>query len=279
MAGGVAPSTGWGPSWYTPADVAQVAPWGWAPLNEEYEVAILVDPRFYTSGGHPLFARLTYAGALDAAARLGAGLILPQQVAEQQQRARVAVPGVYLPDDAIRSSARGALAHRAGETPAEWDQRLRNAGMTSEPWALHHDEVFWERLGSWEPGELVAGAGKHWVAGAPPGRAWLAGWWNGSSFIQPIPNPSDRGFHDSGHHDYGTTTIVVRRRDGQPLPANWGHGAAPAGPPATVPTSAVSSGALGVGLALAGIVGGAALLAWHLTTRGHGARVQARAIL
>jgi hypothetical protein len=211
-------SSSFGPSWLTPPSSAEVGPHGWAPLDDEFEIAHVVDPRFHLPNGEPIFARLTYAGALEVAAREGAALISGPQVAELQQKG-IQVGGVYLPDAAIRAAAAGPLARRPGEPMEEWDQRLRNAGMTSLSWALHHDAVFWSRLGSWPAGALVAGAGKHWVAGAPTGRAWLMGWWDASTgkFIQGLPNPGDAGFHDDSHHDYGTTTVLVRRRDGAPM--------------------------------------------------------------
>ena len=208
-------SSSFGPSWLTPPSSAEVGPHGWAPLDNEWEIAHVVDPRFHLPNGEPIFARLTYAGALEVARREGASLISGAQVAELQQKG-IQVGGVYLPDAVIRAAAAGPLARRPGEPLELWDQRLRNAGMTSLSWALHHDEVFWQRLGSWPAGALVAGAGKHWVAGAPAGRAWLMGWWDASTgkFIQGEPHPGDAGFHDDSHHDYGTTTVLVRRRDG-----------------------------------------------------------------
>ena len=249
--------TSFGPSWFTPPSAAEVAPWGWAPLDAEFEIAIIVDPRVHLANGAPLLARLTYSGALEVAAREHAALISPEQVAELQQKG-IQVSPVFLPDAAIRASAAGILARRPGESPAAWDQRLRTAGMTSEAWAVHHDEVFWSRLGVWPAGQLVAGAGKHWVAGAPLGRAWLMGWWSGGKFIQGMPHAGDAGFHDSGHHDYATTTSLVRRRDGRPMePGGGSLGGLQAG----LTGSGVSSGGwLAAGLALAL---GATVAGWY----------------
>jgi hypothetical protein len=216
-------ASSFGPSWFTPPSAAAVGPWGWIPLDAEHELAWIVDTRIHLANGAPLFARLTYRGALEVAARDGAHLIHADQVAELQQKG-IQVSPVFLPDASIRAAASGILARRAGETPEAWDQRLRTAGMTSLAWALHHDGVFWSRLGTWPAGALVAGAGKHWVMGAPEGRAWLMGWWSGGKFVQGAPPPGAAGFHDDSHHDYATTTILVRRRDGSPMPAPSGGG-------------------------------------------------------
>lgn len=254
----VDPTESFGPSWSTPAAAAEVGPWGWAPLDDDYEIAYVVDPRLlHLTNGEPLFARLTYADALGVAAREHAQLIWPEMVAELQARAAIAVPPVTLPDAAIRSSARGVLARRDGESYDAWDLRLRNAGMLTESWARHHDEEFWRRLGAWPVGQLVAGAGKHWVAGAPANRAWLMGWWQGRYFIQPFPAFDSHGFHDASHHDYATTTILVRRRDGRPMPE---RGTLPA-PLSTVRGSSASSAA-----AVVGLLTGGALLAWYVAT-------------
>ena len=222
--------TSFGPSWQTPASVAEVAPLGWAALDAEHEIAIVVDPRVRLPNGAPIFARLTYRSALEVAARERARLISREEVQELQERAGIVGPLVALPDDAIRASAAGPLAQRAGESRTDWDQRLRGAGMLSLSWALHHDGRWWSKVGSWPAGALVARAGKHWIDGAPPGFSFLFGWWNGSKWIQTAPPPgATRAFHDDQHHDYATTTILVRRRDGQAIGPSTTSGAAAAG--------------------------------------------------
>jgi len=220
-------TSSYGPSWQTPASAAEVAPWGWAPLDDEHEIAIVVDPRVHLPNGAPLFARLTYRSALEVAARERARLISREEVQELQQRAGIVGPLVALPDDALRSNASGPLAQRSGETRQEWDQRLRGAGMTSLAWALHHDERWWGKVATWPAGALVARAGKHWVDGAPRGFSFLFGWWDGSRWIQTAPPPgATSAFHDDQHHDYATTTILVRRRDGGAIASSSSSGSA-----------------------------------------------------
>ncbi len=265
------PATNFGPNWWTPPESAAVAPWGWTPLDDTYEIAHTIDTRIQLPNGAPLFARLTYAGALALAARERAALISPDQLAELHARASVELPPITLPDAQIRASARGILARRDGETAADWDQRLRNAGMTSEAWAAHHDERLWAQLCAGSAGQpcgfgvrgaLIANVGKSWVAGAPPGRAWLMGWWTPrTGWIQPMPHPGDHGFHDDSHHDYATTTILVSRRDGQPMPTQ-GDGSPLGGAiGGAVPGS--SSSSVGWALGALGLVLGVSLGAWY----------------
>jgi hypothetical protein len=244
VSGSLEPAASFGPAWFTPPAAAVVAPWGWIPLDDTYEVAWLVDQRYQLPGGLSVFARLMYRAALDVAQRERAALISREQVIQIQEQSGIAAPPIALPDDAIRSSASGSLARRDGETQATWDQRLRGAGMTSLSWALHHDARFWARVGRWPAGELVAGAGKHWIRGAPKGYAFLFGWWNGAKWIQTAPpEGTATAFHDDGHHDYATTTILVRRRDGAPMND---HGSGSAG--WVVAALAAGTGALVIGL-------------------------------
>lgn len=256
------PVTSFGPNWWTPPASAAVAPWGWTALDETYEIAHTIDTRRTLPNGAPLFARLTYAGALDLAERERAALISPEQLAELHARAQVEPAPITLPDDAIRASARGILARRDGETLADWDQRLRNAGMTSEAWAAHHDARLWAALGAWPTGALVGNVGKSWVAGAPSGRAWLMGWWRGNGWIQPMPHAGDSGFHDSSHHDYATTTILVRRRDGLPMPAQGGGSTLGGAIGGALPSGSSGSSA-GWALGALGLVLGVSLGAWY----------------
>lgn len=262
LSGSFAPQSvdSFGGPWATSVDAAEIAPWGWAPLDDTYEIAHVIDSSVRLEDGSPIFASLTYRDALEVASREGARLISPAQVAQLHRQASREPSPVTLPDAEIRAAARLILARRAGETPAQWDQRLRNAGMTSQAWAAHHSKEYFRRLGSLpEPGELVANAGKHWVDGAPAGRAWLMGWWNGSGFIQPLPPPGSHGWHDDGHHDYATTTILVRRRDGLPIPAPPGS-ATGVGSGSSSSARSSAAGWLVGALALGG---GVALAAWY----------------
>lgn len=167
----------------------------WVPLGERW---ITLEPlRDNATGG---YAHLTYAGALDAAAALGARL-----------------PSV---DDIMRLHAVGhelrpvtlpsiAMLHEAG-IPMSAIDAYRNANMCGIDWCRIHDDAARAQLASWDGRKPLANAGKHWVCGAPPGRAYLMGWWMGGRWIQPPPAPGSQGPHDRGHTDYSMCTILVR---------------------------------------------------------------------
>ena len=182
----------------TPPEVAEVHPSGWCELVPGIEVTKLrlVDPRYRLESGEPLFARLTYAGALAAAERLGASLPSRQDVYATRDHGKVFEP-VTLPISSSLARSR------------------------------QHDVEFWRRLRSsgWGGGNVVVNCGKQWVSGAPKGRAYLAGWWTahleqfsktrrGAGWIQEgaLDGP---GPHLDGHHDYATTTMLVRPTGGR----------------------------------------------------------------
>ena len=137
------------------------------------------------------FARLTYRDAVRLADERGMQL---------------------LSADALEAMREGATVLRPVTLPATNDMR-------SAEWSRRHDERVSALLeGVHGP---VIGIGKHWIAGAPPGRAWLMGWWvddvaaygstrKGPGWVQPRPAPGSRGAHDDLHHDYATTTILMR---------------------------------------------------------------------
>ncbi len=190
-----------------PAD-AEVHASGWAPLPGGLEVTRLplVDARY--PGGR-LFARLTYRDALTAAHRHGATLPTATQM-DQLHLASIVLPPHPLP---------------AGPQ------------MTSLEWSERHDAAIWPALATWDRDVPVAGVGKSWIAGAPPGRAYLMGWWatdvsrfgssrKGPGWVQQPSQPGSPGPHLDSHHDYGTTTLLVRPalHDTDPAPrpgAGW----------------------------------------------------------
>jgi hypothetical protein len=108
-------------------------------------------------------------------------------------------------------------------TSAEIDE-LRAVGVQLQPYlgtpraendvehSQRHDfNVFLQKseLG-WDGSAPLAGAGKHWIAGAPAGRSRLKGWDKdgagpGLEWWQP-----DQVAHNRAHFDDGTTTMVVR---------------------------------------------------------------------
>jgi hypothetical protein len=200
---------------------------GWVALpGTSLEVVRLplVDMRLALPSGMPMFARLDYRSALAWCERHGCRLIDKLELDAYREASTVLRP-VLLPDAAQRQ----ASPRRPGESNQAWDGRLR-AGMTTVAWSERHDTKVWEQLSalSWNGTTLIFGAGKHWIRGAPKGRSWLMGWWRGSEtparneYWQKPPQ-SVNGPHDDRHHDYGTTTLVVR--DGTGIPAGDGaHG-------------------------------------------------------
>lgn len=179
----------------THPDEAELHPAGWAPLADDLEVTRLplVDREHRLEDGTPLFARLTYLGASRVALREGARLPTRDEV---------------------------RLLHVVGLQLEPVTMPITGEIAGSE----RHDREVWRRLRAlgWDGGKVVSGAGKHWISGAPPGRAWLAGWWTsqlgryvpgrrGPGWVQEGAT-SGQGPHNDGHHDYGTTTILVRQR-------------------------------------------------------------------
>lgn len=189
-----------GPIHLTHPDDADLHPAGWAHLLDgpgpgsgvEITRLPLIDRTRRLDDGTYLFARLTYLGALRVAARLGASL--PSR------------------DEVYRLHAVGLQVE-----PITMPITATLAGSEK------HDRELWRRLRAlgWHGGLPVSGAGKHWIAGAPAGRAYLAGWWTrrleafspsrrGPGWVQEGAT-SGKGPHDDQHHDYGTTTMLVRR--------------------------------------------------------------------
>lgn len=187
---------------------AEVDRSGWYGLDADTEVTRvpLVDSGARLNDGTKLFARLTYRDALAVAGRLGARLIDRHELELVRQVATIIEPYPLTAD----------------------------ARMTSLEWSERHDIEVWRRIraAGWTGGLPVLGAGKHWIAGAPRGRAHLMGWWTehlerygarrGAGWVQQPSPVGGAGPHDEHHHDYATTTMLVRSRGG--------HGDAPAGP-------------------------------------------------
>lgn len=179
---------------------AEVDRSGWYGLDVDTEVTRvpLVDSGARLDDGTKLFARLTYRDALAVAARLGARLIDRHELELVRQ-----------------------VATRIEPYPLTADAR-----MTSLEWSERHDIEVWRRVraAGWTGGPPVLGAGKHWIAGAPAGRAHLMGWWTehlerygarrGAGWVQQPSPVGGSGPHDDSHHDYATTTMLVRARGG-----------------------------------------------------------------
>ncbi len=131
--------------------------------------------------GH-LFARLNYAQALEFAASQGGRLPTSAEIDELRSLGLQLKPYLGTPK---------------AENDIEHSRR-------------HDFDVFRQLAEHGWDGELpVAGAGKHWIAGAPEGRSRLKGWDKdgggpGLEWWQP-----DQVAHNRGHFDDGTTTMVV----------------------------------------------------------------------
>jgi peptidoglycan hydrolase-like protein with peptidoglycan-binding domain len=226
-------------AYLTPLDA--LSPPAWLPLAPG--TAITAEPLRDARTG--LYARLSYRSALAAARAAGASLPTPDDIealhALASQGRAVELPPVTLPTPAM-VRATGYEGPAVGEDYADAAQRMRVASMRSEAWCRLHDDTVATALAAarWDGGRPVAGAGKHWVAGAPSGRAYLMGWWQGGKWIQPRPPVGARGFHDDLYTDYATTTLLVRRsptasRDGWdplavPLPSPHYSPGRPSGP-------------------------------------------------
>ncbi len=176
---------------------------GWARVGD---IWLSVEPlRDASTGG---YAHLCYRGALEALERLGATMATAGDI-DALRDAGINLAPVLLPDAAICHEAGVRLDDEAGK------QRLRVLNMMGLTWAQNHDAQVQAQLDAlaWDGSRPVANAGKHWIAGAPTGRAWLKGWWLASSrhYIQAgTERPGDRGFHDDEYADYPTTTVARR---------------------------------------------------------------------
>lgn len=164
----------------TPPASAAVHPLGWERLPSGVEVTLR--PLLDVDAG--LWARLTYRDALDAAKRLGGRLPTRAEVIEAIAYARA--HGIVLPPVALSFGPE----------------------MVTREHAEAHDGAVVGKLGPRRlESVLVAGIGKHWVAGASPGRSRICGWPRADgSLVQG----GTTDVHDDLHHDYATTTILVR---------------------------------------------------------------------
>jgi hypothetical protein len=166
--------------WKTRAEDVVVHGSGWLCLPSGVEVTRL--PLVDGSTTEPLFARLTYRDAIAVAARLGGRLPTRAEVIACIQAAR------------------------AGGLVCKPVTLSYGPEMIERPHAVQHDERVKAMLTGWDGWVPVCGVGKHWVAGAAPGKSRLCGWWNGIQLIQS----GLTDVHDDLHHDYASLTLVVR---------------------------------------------------------------------
>lgn len=166
----------------TKSEAATVHQTGWSLLNPSFEITriALVD----SETPEPLLARLTYADAKAAAARLGGRLPTRDEVLELVSVGHIIQPVTlsYGPE------------------------------MVTRAHAEQHDAIMWQRLSKWDKARPVMNAGKHWIEGASGENVRICGWWDGKKLIQSgiaKDNPHHIGAART-HHDYGTTTLVMR---------------------------------------------------------------------
>lgn len=171
---------------------------GWAPLGTtglEVTRLPLLDTRTQ------LRARLDYRSAGPVLESFGARLPTRDELLVLLE-VGLHLPPVILPDSYLR-----------GLAPGRSDDALRAEAMASLEWARHHDERAQSFLdaASWDGDVPVWGWGKQWIAGAPPGRAWLCGWFLDGHLIQSgIEAPGSPGPHNDLHVDYSMCTYGVR---------------------------------------------------------------------
>ena len=169
----------------------------WLPFGAGEITALPLSDR--RTGG---FAHLSYRRALEAAALYSARLPTREEVFELHSIGLRLRPYV-LP---------GALCLPRGTN----EQAMRERHMASEAWARLHDSAVMAQLDAlgWDGSRPVSNAGKHWIQPCPRGRGRLCGWFGFDSMSDPdVPiqaGTDPRGTHDDGHHDYATTTLLVR---------------------------------------------------------------------
>ncbi len=148
----------------------------------------LLDRAYVLDSGKHLFARLNYDEALEVAAREGAELISSDLVDRLRDNGQPLMPYLGTP------KAENTIEH-----------------------SIRHDSNIERQLqalkvsGEWTELEPVAGAGKHWIAGAPVGRSRLKGWDKDGGGPGLVYWQPDQVAHNREHFDDGTTTVLVWR--------------------------------------------------------------------
>lgn len=185
--------------------LANVTVTGWAKVGDIY---ISVEPlRDSATGG---YAHLSYSDALQAVSALGATLPTHDDIIAAHLAAVAAgfeLDPVFLPDADMIHTAGIASSNEAAI------DAFRNQHMMGAAWCKIHDDAVQAQLTAkgWDSTAPIFNAGKHWEAGAPPGRAWLMGWFYKGAWVQSgVEAPGARGFHDDSYSDYATTTLAKR---------------------------------------------------------------------
>ena len=193
----------------------------WAKLGAVWVSAEpALDQAAIDAGTGPRYGRFTYREALVAASLLGARLPRSAEI-DTIRDTGVMLPCFTQPDvDMIKEAGIAAPNWKDPEAVAFYKraiQDLLSARMASAEWCATHDakvEAAKQAKG-FDGSRPLMNAGKHYLDGAPKGRAWLKGWWDGKVYIQHGPwSATDVGPHsDIGSRDYGTTTMLIRETD------------------------------------------------------------------
>lgn len=168
-------------------------------------VSVLCQP--LRTPGKSAFAKLDYEQAMGECIPYRASLVSAASLRSMaSDRAVRKLAPVILPDAGMRA----ANPKRPDETREQYEIRIREL-MNSPEWHAIHDARVLAQIGDYcGP---VLNAGKHWITGAPRGRAHLMGWFVDGRWIQ---NASvGMGPHDSRHRDYSMTTVL--EWSGRPL--------------------------------------------------------------
>lgn len=185
----------------TAIDDISLSPEGWAAIGGGCEITRLPlrDTAHRLEDDTTLFARLTHRTAKAFAAANGYELPGRGHLIAARARGITIEPTVIVPHT---QSLEGSMTH---------DRRV---------WAKL-------RAAHWDSAQPVTGAGKHHLAGAPKGRAYLMGWWTERLewYTPPAGEPGHRagpgwiqegavfgpGPHSDAIFGYATTSMLVRR--------------------------------------------------------------------
>ncbi len=172
----------------TSLDHVAMHPAGWVPFTAELEITAA--PMVATT--HPrLFARRTYRGSADVAAKFGARLLTKDE------------------HDLLWT-----IGHKLKpilKTPG--------SDMASLEYALEHDAALYRQLdgSKWDGAKPLANAGKQWVFGAPEHLAWNYGWWDSHAKNGMMwQGPRVGAAHGDSHTDYSQLLTLVRPRESCP---------------------------------------------------------------
>lgn len=184
---------------------AVLDPHAFAPLDDDWEytaIPVLDRSEVLSDGVTPICFQGTQADGFVALERLGLEPLTADDVEHLHALAQIG---------------------EAIELPAFVGTPIAETTLEARRISDEANRAAMLRLG-WTPGRAVANFGKGWIAGAPPGRAWLMGWWvkdvgkygndiHGPGFIQPRPLPGSKGRHGANDQaDDGTNLWGKRRR-------------------------------------------------------------------